>query len=378
MTFRELFDRYRDGTATDEERRIVEEELDKAALINEHLFGSWEEPAPAEAPAGELKQVKKSLRRRNLLLVLTSLVLTAAIALGVVQYGIPMAESSYFDPTRATWSEEKTDLELALECYYTLFAWRQMFVGVEPAQDTGFASWAVELCYVDGDEDGRTIYRTAAVDKNEIRFPRDTLRFIAPELFERNMLGFSREELPEYMTEYVSARLSRASEEASILAAITFAEDMTAEELMKLQRQFRGLFYWAGVRTKKGLPRTEPLIGVHLSQGREDCGVNAAYPDLECGFPTEYNVESHFRSLVTYCRDYQKNTMDIGIVEDPEYFDKVLSYLDENGLTFYGCFASGDAEAFLWLAENGYISGFAPVEIDTHFTYNYQSDTFGG
>lgn len=378
MTFRELFDRYRAGTATDEERRIVEEELDKAALINEHLFGSWEEPAPAEAPAGELKQVKKSLRRRNLLLVLTSLVLTAAIALGVVQYGIPMAESRYFDPTQATWSEEKTDLELALECYYILFSTRQLFTGVEPAQDTGFAAWSVEFSCVEGEQDGRTIYRTATVDKNEIHFPRDTLRFIAPEYFEMPMLGFSREYLLEYMPDYVSTILRDVEEDDSVLAAITFAEDLTAEQMMKLQRQAGCIFHWAGVRTKKGLPLTEPLIGVQLSQGREDCGVNAAYPDLECGIPTEYNLESHFRSLVTYCRDYQKNTMDIGILEDPEYFDKVLSYLDENGMTFYGCFASGDAEAFLWMAENGYISDISPVEINTHFTYNYQSDTFGG
>ena len=190
MTFREKMDRYRAGTATDEERRIVEEELDKASVINDYLFGSWEESEPAEAPVGELKQVKKSLRRRNILLVLTSLVLTAAIALGVVQYGIPMAESRYFDPTQATWSEEKTDLELALECYYILFSTYQLFAGVEPAQDTGFAAWSVEFSCVEGEQDGRTIYRTATVDKNEIHFPRDTLRFVAPEYFETPMLGF--------------------------------------------------------------------------------------------------------------------------------------------------------------------------------------------
>lgn len=377
MTFKELFERYRDGTATEEERRMVDEELEKATLINEYLLGSWEEP-PAEAPAGEFRQVKRSLRKRSAVLVLTCLVLSAALLLGVLKIGIPMAERRYFDPTRATWSEEKTDFEIAMECYYTLFSFRRLFTGVEPAQDTGFASWTLDLSYVDGNEDGKTVYRTASVEKNDIHFARDSLSFVSPELFSTPYVYPANPSFSDVIREYVSFTLEAAQPHEKVIAAITFSEDLTAQELMELSRQFDGLFYWAGVRVNDGLPRTQPLIGVQLAQGRDDCGVNAAYPDLECGFPTEYTLESHFRSLVTYCRDYQKNTIDIGIVEDPEYFDKVLSYLDENGMHFYGCFASGDPEAFLWLAENGYISDLQPIEFYTTSTYHYNTPIFGG
>ncbi len=377
MTFRELFDRYRAGDATEEERRIVDEELEKTAIINDYLFGTWEE-APPEAPAGELRQVKRTLRKRNLLLVLTSLLLAAALLVGTLKIAIPQLEGQYFDPTQATWSEEKTDLELALECYYILFSHRQHFTGVEPARDTGFASWELELSYVDGDEDGDHIYRTVTTNRNDIHFARDTLSFILPDFFQPHVVYSLLPSSVESFRESFPDHLANVEDGDRILAAISFSKDLTPAELMELSRSFNGLFHWVGVRINDGLPRTEPLIGVHLDQGREDCGVNAAYPDLECGLPNEDNLESHFRSLVTYCRDYQKNVIDIGIVEDPDYFDKVLSYLDENGISFYGCYASGDAESFLWLSENGYIAEYHPIEIRRPSEYHYDIPTFGG
>ena len=113
MTFKELFERYQSGTATEAQRQMVEDELEKAAIINEHLFGTWEEE-PLPPPADHIKEVSRSLRKRNALVVLTSLVLTAAMLLGAVTLGIPLAESRYFDPTQATYSDNRADLDLAL------------------------------------------------------------------------------------------------------------------------------------------------------------------------------------------------------------------------------------------------------------------------
>ena len=66
MTFKEAMEHYRAGTATEEQRQLVEEELEKSKLIAEYLDAQWEEEAiiPA-APEEEMKQVRKRLRKRN-------------------------------------------------------------------------------------------------------------------------------------------------------------------------------------------------------------------------------------------------------------------------------------------------------------------------
>ena len=97
MTFKDAMEHYRAGTASEEERQLVEQELEKSQLIAEYLDAQWEEKPilPAAAPE-EMKQVRKSLRRRNALTVLTSLLLAAALLLGTVYIGIPAAESFYW------------------------------------------------------------------------------------------------------------------------------------------------------------------------------------------------------------------------------------------------------------------------------------------
>lgn len=372
MTFREKMDRYRAGTATPEERRAVEEELDKASLINDYLFGGWEEAETAEAPAGELKQVKKSLRRRNIGLVLTSVVLVAVMLLC-----IPLVEKQYFDPTRATWSSIRTDLNIALNCYFSLFAPEQSFEGIWHYTDTGFGTWELELRYTDWDVMGHGTFKTAIVEKNEINFPYGTLFYAAEDLFEMGPLA------PDYIVnwreqaqEEVDRKLDQLGDCATVYAAVSFAEDLTAEELFELSRH-SFVIEWAGVRVGAPSDPTKPLIGMSLNQFWEDCGVNADYPALE-GEVTAENAEQHLRSMVEYVRDYEQSTMDIGIIEEPGYYDKVLEELDENGLRFYGCYMYTSPDTYRELAAAGYITEFHILDVQDHVTEIYFPRSFGG
>ena len=43
MSFKEAMEHYRAGTATQEERQLVEEELEKNKLIAEYMDAQWEE-----------------------------------------------------------------------------------------------------------------------------------------------------------------------------------------------------------------------------------------------------------------------------------------------------------------------------------------------
>ena len=46
MDFKTAMEHVQDGTATEEERRLVDSEVDKYLLITEHLDARWEREAP--------------------------------------------------------------------------------------------------------------------------------------------------------------------------------------------------------------------------------------------------------------------------------------------------------------------------------------------
>ena len=93
MDFKTAMEHVRDGTATEEERRLVDSEVDKYLLITEHLDARWEREAPPMPEVlPELKQLRTKLRRRNAVLILTCLLLVAAIAAAAAAYIAPRME----------------------------------------------------------------------------------------------------------------------------------------------------------------------------------------------------------------------------------------------------------------------------------------------
>ena len=101
---------------------------------------NWENlPSPADYQK-ELKKIRKSLRKRNAFIVLTSLVLAAVLLLGTVQYAIPALERRYWDPRTVSYGTERgTDLDMVLAAYSDLFCPTTLFQGTQVSH-TGFAS----------------------------------------------------------------------------------------------------------------------------------------------------------------------------------------------------------------------------------------------
>jgi len=372
MTFQELFERYRTGAATDEERQAVEAELEKFALLSDHLYGAWETDQ-AQAPAGELKQVKRSLRRRNFMLVLTSVVLVIAMLLS-----IPLVEKVYFDPRQQTTScTVRSDLDIALECYYELFSPDQTYNLISSYTDTGFGTWSIELSLLDWEAPGLHSYINATVDKNEIRFPRNTLYYSPTDLFDMGPVEISIDSIGYDSIYDIEWMFADAEEDTHMYATISFNADLSPEELFAFMDRYGVVIRWAGVRAGHPSEPLKPLIGMKLDGYREDRGINADYPDLQ-GQVTEYNAEQHFRSMVEYVRDYERDTINIGVIEDPEYYDQVLTELDEGGLRFYGAYVTLSISTLREMANNGDVTHFKVLEVYESPTYAYMAPSFGG
>lgn len=327
-----------------------------------------EPPAPLPDPEAELKAIRRNLRRRNLKIVLTSVILAAAILAGTVKFAIPTLEKQYWNPTVCTYLEDVTDLELTMAVYTELFGHGQHLGSVD-ARKTGFATYSVNAVFLKW----KTMtsltdasFRSASLTKGELlcqdnfwidAIPGTFVRSITPETekwFQTNTKQ-SREtlgSLPDYIQVY---------------ASVTFPEDKSMEELRELVNQYfpkNARFIWAVLRT--GDPSDAPgtPCGIHLTDylsQKYSLGIwrDTPYPDL---FADRYNwigsiMERHVSSMLKFSADQlQKGEGILPPGDDPDYYTKTLSYIEENGVKAYGSYVIATPQALLEMMDEGIIA----------------------
>ena len=120
MNYREVIERYKNGTATEEEVRLIEEELEKQKWINELLCDELEaelsvegavgaEGSHSEAAQDFAKLVQKAIRRA--FLKAGAVILAIGVALTIfLCYGLsPIVDSMYYDPAEEVTLQEWDD-----------------------------------------------------------------------------------------------------------------------------------------------------------------------------------------------------------------------------------------------------------------------------
>lgn len=88
MTFRELLDKYRAGQASEEERALVEAELEKSEAIADYLAEQVEDAlgaAETQAPAGEVRHIQKKVNRRLRRTAVWAACIVLAVLLGALR-----------------------------------------------------------------------------------------------------------------------------------------------------------------------------------------------------------------------------------------------------------------------------------------------------
>ena len=101
MTFRELLEKYRAGQASEEERALVEAELEKSEAIADYLAEQVEDElgtAEAQAPAGEVRHIQKKMNRRLRRTAAWAACIVLAVLLGVRFVASPLVASLYYQP----------------------------------------------------------------------------------------------------------------------------------------------------------------------------------------------------------------------------------------------------------------------------------------
>lgn len=320
----------------------------------------WEAITPPENAENEMKQIQKSLRKRNLKIVLTSLVLVVALLLGTFYVAMPLAETFYWDPSECSLDQYNSDLRLVLQAYTELFLPGKS-VSVLPGK-VGFAEYELHMTMYDVVRDTQHHFM-GSLNKGRLGFDM--------EYFDRSADGLFRSVLfPEYPESAVENNVKKVREKLESLpeyirleAAVTFPEDITMAQLLEtMEYDYIGrtgdlTTIWAAIRTQEvQTGAVHRAVGISFTNEPVEGGINERYPEFMRSYyePDGSTLETHFKSLMQFSSDMMLNGKAVLTWhEDHDFYQEALSYCEENGVKAYGSIVTGTPQTLLALLDSG-------------------------
>lgn len=324
----------------------------------------WE--APAFDYSAEMKKIRKSLRKRNCLIVLTSLILVAALAFGIIQYGIPALEKQYWDPNTSTYAEGTSDLELTMKAYTELFCPGYESHQVESVK-TGFATYSLTTTFTNWTD---SFSKTGSADKGAV-LCKGELTFPAGfwESCTNNEINQMNEDGIVYYTQYTLPVLKQYPDYIHVSAVVHFPEDLNLEQVMEFcatansaskNQHSQGKVIWVSIRNGAGDENLYPNCGFDPNHfDRPEWDINSEYPYLDKYATHADSIALHFKSMLQFLQ----NQLDKGTgflppnCKNESYYTDVLNYVEENGVMSNSACIIAAPDVLLNLYESGQIDG---------------------
>lgn len=418
MTFRELLEKYKNGTATEDERALVEEELEKSEAIADYLAEGLEEleeggGSPSAASA-EVRQVKRTVNRRLRRTALWAAAVVLAAALVVQLVVNPLVSSFYYRPNAQTVGQNEvreeqvdfvvdktsvavdqtittvdngSDVEVDLSALYEL-----MMPGLTPTniqtEAEGFGRYTISYDAVDGltgtaEPVTRKLGPGSYGSEAQGRWGDYTLSMLdhtAPALNpEEDGRSNSATQAVEHLT--------MLPETAFVAAWVHFPENLTCVQFAKLADSYESggsseiFFRWAGVRVSDWNASTGSLaqfLGIvpedaameweRVSPSWEKYPMFDYWQYLAEGGRSSFGdrvymhtgalAEEHFKSVLAYAVDRTEAVQAlVGPIQEGKLWDfgTAQSYIEENGVQIGGALVYSEPQALLRLYENGEI-----------------------
>lgn len=402
MTFRELLEKYKEGTLTEDEKLLVEKELEKSEAINDYLAEDIElslkqdNEGNYEIPNDDLK-FEKSIRssvNRKLAYVIAISAASVFVILFIVQYIIsPLVASRYYNPTKKSaglkyFEDLSFDLRAITEVSMPGYA--MSFIA--DAEDMGFGKYNIIFTRKNlFTKEKENVY--VKIDKNmrvgnfKDFYTRDYFAFSEFWNAEEGNGEYQKAlEIQKHLSEEEIEHISELPGTSYISAWVRFSEDLTMEKLYEVKKVYNDIdFKWIAVRTaqKQGQQlmgfSTDPNAGFVSSETVDE----EKYPGFQLTDifrllgttePTEPEVqmaeiyETHFTSLLKYLQDHQKAvTVLMGYSKAYDY-RSALNYVEEYGMSTYGALIYGEADDLIELYKSDIIM---TLDIDDVITSKY-------
>jgi hypothetical protein len=400
MTFHELFEKYKKGEATPDEKRIVEEEIEKNKLINDHIIGELaSDPVKPGGPDERTKPDKQSMKTVRRIMRRT-LLKTAAIAAVLVLAGFliadhvvsPLVASRYYNPAKVIIDEESSGLPYPITqgaldemvsselTYY--FALMTSYI----VDDLGYGKYHIQRGRYDLFDQEYDFYDVTVTrgDENKDYWTNS------------GTYAFT------YHSDYNSPgrtyfngteELSELPDTAVVEAAVLFSEEHTIPELVDIMETNPDLFFeWVAVTNtysyrvrKSGDNFYIGLLGfrpVYIHGFNIPSHIDIGYPYLSLPDHEEITaeiLEQHFISLLTYYCDHKEYNAYV-YLSAPAYgedtmiwHENTLEKIKETGVKTYGAVVIGSPQDIISLYDSGVINGIEIYDVKSSV---YENDMF--
>ena len=380
MNFKNLIDKYKSGTATKEERLLVEAEIEKNEAINEYLSEQIMEAIPKannEATLSHNKAEASKIRgriNRKLAGAVAISVATVMVILCVVQLMVlPFINSRYYNPldgrVNVVGGKETGQMSIDMSVFSELHM-RGYEIPLVFAKSEGLGKYDLTLYQYDVFRNySETQYRS-----NIIRGKLDRLALgdviTRGEDFNWVQLAYGYYTDSEKIMVVDNAsrnELPRLSESAQVKAYLFFSEDADMAMLARIVQESDVHVLWAGVKCSDNETMWDGRLGfspmgkyIPLTQNAYDAEL---YPllELDDSHPiggvnsidfSQLNAnayKTHFISMLKYMST-RGDFMDV-LGFSYEY-DKALLYVEQNGIMCHGVVVSGSRDDIEKLAND--------------------------
>ena len=375
MSFKDLLDKYNSGHASEEEIKLIEEELDKHEAIEDYLSESYnvglEKDSLQIDTNNETTFIKRSVNRRLRKVILFSVSIVFLILFATHFIVSPIISSLYYNPAQKTVSKYHGDLYFDLKVFTELNL-PGYAINTAGAEALGFGEYNVyfvrsNLFNRESDQINAKINKNLRNGSLQDFFPYSYFGFI--DIIQPDPI---RDGYAEMQNKEVINHIQALNPVSYVSANILFKQDLSVEEFNELRTKYDGKinFKWVGIRTGSEGKPIDYLSGFNpnLNDGSTsgDSADKEKYPYLQLAdvFRNRDNrtrsisimIEAytkHFTSLLRYMNDREEavRTLDYNPLK-VDYYRNALNYVEKNGVNTYGALVYGEAGALLEFINN--------------------------
>lgn len=371
MSFRDVFDKYKQGKATAEEISFIEEELEKSELINDYLsekYSTQMQNSELDALLPDIpdttKKIRTNINRKLISVIAICVFLVGALYLAVQFILFPAINAAYYNPddgyvNKVNRSYSQFFINTAV---YTELHFAGNIADYAQTQPLGFGRYDIKIKLDDFFNSSQNAVYTGQINKGKmINLPESFFKFPYANAFTYGVYPYYP--VGEQERQNVLAELAKMPETALAKVYVSFKDDLSLSEVKSLMNQNKNLhFTWIAVRCVDKNTQGGAQFGFEPSGSgpviKKEAIDEAKYPYLELANAFEYGnrelpieaYQQHFASLLKYMVDRP------GYVRlfnsDPGIYSSALDYIRNKGVNSYGAVTIGYCRDILKLAEN--------------------------